>query len=203
MSAGRRLEQGMRERPILFSGPMVQAIRAGAKRQTRRVFKARNGGVWPRLNDLPGMQQVLRTCPYGRPGDRLWVRETHGNLALPGYAPVWTYRADVSEGEGWNLPTGFRWMPSIHMPRAASRITLVLTGVRLERLQEISPDDCIAEGAWPIEQRELGRGNEAVMAFRRLWSQINGSASWDADPFVWVLDFDLLTENAISSATGP
>lgn len=193
----------MKERPILFSGPMVRSILAGAKRQTRRVFKTRNGGVWPNPNDLPGMRQVLRTCPYGQPGDRLWVRETHGNLALPGYSPVWTYRADAREGEGWDLPTGFQWVPSIHMPRAASRITLDVTGVRLERLQNISPDDCIAEGAWPMEQRELGRGHEAVAAFRELWSQINGSACWDANPIVWVLDFTLLPENAMPRATGP
>ena len=70
----------MVERPILFSGPMVRALLAGTKTQTRRVFKTRNGGVWPHPNDLPGMQQVLRTCPYGRFGDRLWVRETWMNL---------------------------------------------------------------------------------------------------------------------------
>ena len=65
----------IKERPILFSGDMVRAILGGRKTQTRRLFKAKNGGVWPNKNDLPGMQQILRNCPYGRPGDRLWVRE--------------------------------------------------------------------------------------------------------------------------------
>ena len=77
------------------------------------------------------------------------------------------------------------------MPRWASRITLEVTGVRLERIQGITPDDCIAEGAWPVEQRELGRGHEAVSAFRELWESTGGD--WDANPWVWAIDFKVLS----------
>lgn len=81
------------------------------------------------------------------------------------------------------------WKPSIHMPRIASRITLEIVSVRVERLQDISPNDCIEEGAWRIEDKEIGRGHEAVDAYRALWESINGADSWEANPWVWVVEF--------------
>ena len=207
----------VRERPILFSAPMVRALLAGTKAQTRRVVKHRWPYLWQEpwyatgkvLTDLPRQpgafmefryrQQddpnyqgspasTLVPCPYGKPGDRLWVRETFAPLTT-GYA----YCADPI----WNAPPADRWRPSIHMPRAASRILLEVTGVRVERLQDISKADAIAEG---IERREDACGDwkhygdtglsvDAVGSYRSLWETINGEASWKADPWVWVVEF--------------
>jgi hypothetical protein len=125
------------------------------------------------------------------------VRETFARI--DGQTRPWIetdYKATYTHGDRLGDSLGIRkkWSPSIHMPRHASRITLEITGVRVERLQDISPDDCIAEGAWPIAQRELGRGHEAVAAFRDLWESINGPGSWAANPWVWVLEFRLVEE---------
>ena len=162
----------MADRPILFSAPMVRALLAGTKTQTRRVCKldVRSGMPEPELASL------LRCCPYGVPGDRLWVRETWAPLTV-GYA----YRADPV----WNAPPADRWHPSIHMPRAASRITLEVTGVRVERLQDISEADVIAEGC--PRQMLYGTG-----WYRDLWLKINGTGSWGANPWVWVIEFRLV-----------
>ena len=208
----------MVERPILFSGPMVRALLAGTKTQTRRVFKTRNGGVWPHPNDLPGMQQVLRTCPYGRPGDRLWVRETWMNLQGTGIERVsgsnedYAYGADTpkgSYGDDQRKCFGLKWRPSIHMPRAASRITLEISDRRVERLQDISEADAVAEGIFrkvrgtPIgDMVETATGGQLIYAdpsqareeYRRLWEQINGPGSWAKNPWVWVLQFKRLHE---------
>ena len=188
----------MKERPILFQANMVRALLDGSKTQTRRIFKAKNGGVWPNSNDLPGMKQIMRNCPYGQPGARLWVRETWAyhlqalsasNHELSG---PWVYCAD---GHTQHRLCD-RWRPSIHMPRAASRITLEITGVRVERLQNISEADAIAEG--------IERGNcnwrdymdhpfndftNPRRSYRSLWESINGLESWAANPWVWVVEF--------------
>lgn len=202
-----------KERPILFSGAMVRAILAGRKTQTRRAVKPQpthflggpgitddRGNPFPRSPAIEdGDYSRVITCPYGQPGDRLWVRETwcpiypqdpHYN----GGHPIGIdYKASHSrESHQWRVMDDLgtrRWKPSIHMPRWASRIALEITGVRVERLQDISPDDSIAEGAWKIEDRELARGHEAVAAYRQLWEQINGAGSWDANPWVWVIEF--------------
>lgn len=174
----------MKERPILFSGEMVRAILEGRKTQTRRVIR---DNLLSRFDDLnldsysdrnPSYetecgQLVLMTdlCPYGQVGDRLWVRET---WAYCPYRDCFFYRADnFSEDK-------FKWKPSIHMIRAASRITLEITGVRVERLQDISEEDAIAEGMNP----ELPRAK-----FRFLWESINGKGSWNLNPWVWVIEF--------------
>lgn len=165
----------MKERPIILSGPMVRAILAGAKTQTRRVVKPQAMGQWGPV--VP--------CPYGRPGDRLWVREAwrpvHG-----GYSDLGArYRADFERDQTV-------WRPSIHMPRWASRITLEVTGVRVERLQDISEADAQAEGSfeWAAEQDTPVRDlDEARLVYLQLWQSINGPASWDADPWVWVVEF--------------
>ena len=192
----------MTDRPILFSAPMVQAILDGRKTQTRRVFKARNGGVWPNSNDLPGMQQVLRTCPYGQPGHRLWVRETWMDLQGTGIEIVtgsrerYAYGADTprgSYGDDQRKCYGLKWRPSIHMPRAASRITLEITSVRVERLQDISEADAQAEGVTDdgslvtdLDGKDRGG---TIAAYATLWEVINGVGSWDDNPWVWVVSF--------------
>jgi hypothetical protein len=172
-----------RERPIIFSGPMVRVILSGRKTQTRRVVKCR-GGL-----DALAMHQYGR-CPYGVPGDRLWVRETWGryNVAPPGVL----YRADEAP-----RPCGDpeRWRPSIFMRRADSRITLEVTAVRVERLNSISEEDARAEGAsWSPNQSEQYPDGLALQpanaAFRCMWDSINGKrASWASNPFVWVVEF--------------
>jgi hypothetical protein len=201
----------VKERPIIFSAPMVRAILAGSKTQTRRKWKMPRGCEW--YAEMGGEQQGWFVdpdcpwwlhvnecrCPYGQAGDRLWVRETH---ALQNrYHNVWcTYAAD---GHRQAVPApefvdvarpGMR--PSIHMPRWASRITLEVTGIRVERLQDISHIDAVAEGcstgSWTIAEGprpEEPFGSNAVKRYRLLWESINGPGSWDANPWVWVVEF--------------
>lgn len=179
----------MRERPIIFSSTMVRAILEGRKTQTRRIVRER---------DLPSPEyEYGRPCPYGVPGDRLWVRETWMPIAsgqIPG--PVRygaAYRAD--DGRKWrehttrvefadgreagplHLEQAQHWRPSIFMPHWASRITLEVTDVRVQRLQDISHDDAVAEGT-------AGRAD-----FIGLWENINGRDSWKANPWVWAITF--------------
>ena len=189
----------MKETGMLFTSPWVWAILEGRKTQTRRVAKPVKH---PDLGNLytPGAllrehepQHVInRACPYGQPGDRIYVRETFSQH------PEWGQLAFRADGEEFEDADGWlwepKWIPSIHMPKDFSRIWLEITGVRLGRIQEITPGDCIAEGAWPVEQRELGRGHEAVSAFREIWESTGGD--WAANPWVWVIDFKVL------SATG-
>lgn len=194
----------MRERPILFSGPMVRAILAGNKTQTRRVVKPQPAGAWA----APGKT----SCPYGQPGDRLWVREsTHRrpmlNL-LTGEPLADKYDggaytadgADVLTPEGFDLAWWYsrKSCPSIHMPRFACRLVLEVTGVRVERLNEISEADARAEGCpftWdgkqyepPLPEVDSWQGYGRA-SFSLLWSQINGAESWAANPWVWVVEF--------------
>jgi hypothetical protein len=183
----------MKERPILFSGPMVQAILSGKKTQTRRVVKLRNGQYLPPSEraDPNGWRQMLRLCPYGQPGDRLWVRETH-LLDCSHPSDTQVFRADRPQ---WTLPGGVHWRTAIHMRREASRITLEVTRIRVERLQEISEADAIAEG-YPIDRFnpcENQKHDQARYWYRHLWDDINGPGSWDANPMVWVIDFKVVT----------
>lgn len=202
----------MRERPILFSAPMVRAILSGQKTQTRRI--ASKAVRHPDLGNLytPGAlvmerepQHVIdRACPYGQPGDRLWVRETwqHANHPDGPYRSGVTvhYRADYIDDPhgpgGEKSPEGrYRtWRPSIHMPRAASRITLEITGVRVERLRDISEADALAEGLTPTPGGwwSGAEGQAAPTpqgAYALLWDSINGPGSWGANPGVWVIEF--------------
>lgn len=141
----------MKERPILFSGAMVRALLDGTKTQTRRALKVRcqeigerdDGSRWPWSEHPDTAADHWHACPYGQLGDRLWVRETFGHPwrhAQPDYF----YRA--TDADVASHPDFGRWTPSIHMPRAASRILLEIVSVRVERLQDISADDCRAEG---------------------------------------------------------
>jgi hypothetical protein len=191
-----------RERPILFSGPMVRAILAGRKTQTRRIVRPRQ------VHEGINIYYVPKTCPYGRAGDLLWVRETWAPVSTFDPSPETgaLYRADpMYDGiDQFDWP----WKPSIHMPRWASRITLEVTGVRVERLNDISEEDAIAEGCQETycspeltaecepgtPQRELAELLEggwitAKGNFSFLWNEINGPGSWAANPWVWVVEF--------------
>lgn len=208
----------MKERPILFSGEMVRAILDGRKTQTRRVVKPQpfrraicgTNGVWYDADCInPGTPIPMR---YGHVGDRLWVKEAHyffdgaGSFARFKTGRVW-YRAD-------GLKT-FKWRPSIFMPRWASRVTLEITGVRVERLQEISDDDAKAEGiegrwhpddnrcwTWKDYRRSQRLGEDIYhygslvtprSTYEGLWDSINGKKhSWESNPFCWVIEFKRL-----------
>ena len=186
----------MKERPILFSGPMVRAILEGRKTQTRRIVKVNEAGQWvchavrSCLNPEESWQRdvMASECPYGKPVDRLWVREAwcHYDLWRPGpngYGRI-CYRASGDEPiASFSNVKPDRWRPSIHMPRWASRITLEVVSVRVERLQDISAKDAIAEGCCDPTSSTPKR------AFEWLWKSINGPGSWEANPWVWVVEF--------------
>lgn len=203
----------MAERPILFSGPMVRAILARRKTQTRRVAKPT-----PKVfSQGTGHIAVLHEpCRYGKPGDRLWVRETwcpanseegpvvlypadHGRRCLADESYPVDYAKYPLKGEAWSAwapeveaGTVKAYRPSIHMPRWACRLVLELIDASLERLQDISEQDAIAEGVdeSAVESfRRAGVERPAGFAFRELWTSINGSESWEANPWVWVLHF--------------
>lgn len=208
-----------RERPILFSGPMVRAILDGKKTQTRRVIKPQPTSALP---DMRGtlMHHVRRSlwrsgkptvdlCRYGRPGEVLWVRETfmHGGSLAPAYAR--RYRADDSVIPGLGDFEGELWVPSIHMPRWASRLLLGVTDVRVERIQEISESDIEAEGApyaYALDGGAPKGGCAAIRAdkigrsflhgiWAERWDLINAKRGfgWDANPWVWAITFRRLS----------
>lgn len=207
----------MKERPILFSGPMVRAILDGRKTVTRRVVQARhatealhaealNVGVRAAIDTMP--DQIR--CPYGAPGDRLWVRETwaayrcsvHGECDLVEGPPSamraddgigWVDQGDVVyAADGESHPE--RWRSSIHMPRWASRILLEVVSVRVERLREITEYDAVREGVTPFRADPEGdcwTNGKHRTAFEYLWNEINGwnPNSWASNPWVWVVSF--------------
>ena len=212
----------MKTRPIIFSGPMIRALLAGTKTQTRRVVKCprldfvagcgadrnspKNYGYecddgWVKLQASadPRDDEVQLPCPYGVPGDRLWVRETVKRDIDPrGDSTHSCYAAD----ESFTVADAWPWkndvLPSIHCPRGLSRITLEIVSVRVERLQEISEGDSRAEGI--TDGGCLACGNcepcgcwfpvpAARESYVRLWESINGHGSWSANPWVWVIEF--------------
>lgn len=202
----------MKERPILFSGAMVRALLAGTKTQTRRVVKPQptmvtDRRIEPWSGEPSTLMQLLeqsgKRCPYGQPGDRLWVRESFAHH-------IHAMGSDRDEDGPFvyaatdhpHLRIDDRWTPSIHMPRWASRITLEITGVRVERLQGISMEDAKAEGAWGPDESIVGKVAEhfgidvlavnPIKAYHMLWEQINGPGSWAANPWVWVVEFKRL-----------
>jgi len=214
----------IKERPILFSAPMVRAILEGRKTVTRRVCKPQPSanahttcaygtpmGAWWETG-----KDIIR-CPYGKPGDRLWVRETFIDLRGTGVehrpdpdGPIqrYAYAADCRPGshsDEARKDFGLKYKPSIHMPRAACRILLEITDVRVERLQDISEDQAQAEGVRLMRDgsdtwvsRE-GPGNlvtpwpTAKEAFSDLWNSINGPHAWAANPWVWAVSFKRVT----------
>ena len=160
----------MKERPILFSAPMVRAILDGRKTMTRRVVKTQSV-KYDVINGVPCPRPI--PCPYGKPGDRLWVRETWAYRM--DYSRIY-YRADENLASIVNRLND-RWVPSIFMPRAASRITLEITGVRVERLQNITEEDALSEGITP--HPSIYFPGQYRSQYNGIWESINGPKSWD------------------------
>ena len=223
---GMRVPGHVKERPILFSAQMVRALLDGRKTQTRRVIKPapevfdhqvpirpepRGGGKWIFMaySDRPSYQFATsdRKCPYGVPGDRLWVRETWRTLRRfdshkPRNVPAGTMRAYEADapyiGDCRSAPAGRmgKLRPSIFLPRWASRITLAITDVRVQRLQEISEADARAEGvpynhACFHDSIQSSIENTAIRNYAVLWDRLNAKRGygWDVNPWVWAISF--------------
>ena len=252
----------MADRPILFSAPMVRAIRAGRKTQTRRILNPQpdhlQHHVWRKklvyqgehrmfcwkdlvlenIWDFPendDRRELAERCPHGVPGDHLWVKETFAIISTDYCQANVTYRERMPHGktleetdggldaihidqETWcwaaRRARSDRWRPSIFMPRWASRVLLEMQSVRVQRLQEISEADAIAEGigveflphdpdnfhppgsyGYISGIHPVGTGTiwrTAKQAYRELWESINGPTSWEANPFVWAETFSVL-----------
>jgi hypothetical protein len=201
----------IKERPILFSAPMVRAILEGRKTVTRRPVKFpfidRAFGCELSGNEI-GPEEIRNNCPYGVPGQRLWVRETFVDLRGTGVehrpdpnGPLqrYAYAADCRPGshsDDARKDFGLKYKPSIHMPRAACRILLEITDVRVERLQDISRADIRAEGL--LCPPELASDDVSPnyrdwypAAWRELWESTGGD--WETNPWVWVVEFKRVT----------
>lgn len=208
----------MKERPIIFSALMVRAILEGRKTQTRRVVKPVRGferhnickpnmaadpwAVWWH-GDVTDRVGCLQECPFGKPGDTLWVRENWWKIPEPSLkqlrdgADTWpkvAYNADENDiTREQNREMGWRLKPSIHMPRLASRITLEIKDVRVERLIDISESDAQSEGAPDTFSREKCPGfiddMRYTATFSSLWDAIHGDGAWSLNPWVWVIKF--------------
>lgn len=206
----------MREHPILFSAPMVRAILEGSKTQTRRVVRKQfaadaivaevaattpegwqisgHSGLW--WDDAGACLDDAVRCPYGMPGDLLWVREHWRAPASCDHLPPRSisdseplrFIADETTGPDAGFGKARR---AFHMPRWASRVSLEVTGVRVERLQDISVSDSIAEGLgeYASHLRGLSPCLEWRYAYEDLWTEINGPESWAVNPWVWVIEF--------------
>ena len=197
----------MKEKPILFSGPMVNAILDGRKTQTRRAVKHCTQNSAASRPYFPGGYKQGKfveptDCPYGQPGDRLWVRETWGRgYTYGGGDPVFWYRADGESRfeqkpsvicDYTRPPDNAKWKPSIFMPRWASRITLEITDVRVERLRDISEEDSWEEGIHDLaadNEQWDGDPDQGRKTFCLIWQSINGKGSWEQNPWVWVVSF--------------
>jgi len=198
----------MKERPILFSAPMVRAILEGRKTQTRRTVKPCHM-VLDHGEDTSGRCinagyiPCYPLCPYGHQGDRLYVRES--GWERPERTPHMmregadTWPEFAYDADGWSEEDhadfkrwGFKRRPSIHMPRLYSRILLEIVSVRAERLNEISAPDCIAEGV-NVHPDHYDKSDASIYsvisAYYDLWTKINGQGSWEENPWVWVVEF--------------
>lgn len=203
-------DRAAKERPISFTAPMVRAILACTKTQTRRVVKI--------THRTPGLAACLepadpawvrpataaQLCPYGQPGNRLWVREafrtdsSHNHLPPSEVPPAWAlqYEADGDVRPGLGLADG-KLRPPMFMPRTASRLLLEVVSVRVERLQAISEADAEAEGVDFLRHApEADETLTAAQLYRCLWDAINGDGAWDANPWVWVVEFKRLAAAA-------
>ncbi|HCQ8035405.1 TPA: hypothetical protein OL868_001004 [Klebsiella quasipneumoniae subsp. quasipneumoniae] len=204
----------MKERGMIFNGEMVRGILDGRKTQTRRPIKWKqtrfteigereDGSKWPWSEDAEHACDFWHPCPFGAVGDRIWVRETfQGPLfdydlmdsyckdPTPFEKPEFcVYKADgVPAPEFYDADDELHccWRPSIHMPRWASRILLEITNVRVERLKSISDSDAIREGCSTANMKS---GDCVADVFARLWASIYGAESWNANPWVWVIEF--------------
>ncbi len=199
----------MKERPIIFNAEMVRAILDGRKTQTRRIVAnvqpdncltlrkptKTKGGTYTHVIDAPKHD----LCPFGKVGDRLWVRETSGLAvrrdAMGGSGEFRVYRASnpgavyCTTADGGSIP--IKWIPSIHMPRKPCRILLEITDVRVELLQSISFDDCRKEGCSGGHDSIPGYMYSATPRehYSHLWESIYGEESWRSNPWVWVIEF--------------
>lgn len=204
-----------KSRGIPFSAPMVRALLAGNKTQTRRVIKP--DGRY-RLDLVCPSDGGPARCPQGAPGDRLWVREAwradvaHDALPpreIPPGSPVFMEASALNWQGGPHDGTPGKLRPGMFMPRWASRISLQITEVRVERLQDISETDARAEGCealrWPHKADKdrdlidwpLGEvANPHRNGYALLWEQINGAGSWDANPWVWAVGFNRIESSA-------
>lgn len=215
----------MKDHPMLFSGPMVQALIDGRKTQTRRVLRPQprsapicHDGVWTDCEglkdgpyDIPLRNDVKPIPIKVKAGDRIWVRESFARISVSPILetidnPMPVYRVCDNRTD-----YGGPWKPSIHMPRAISRVTLYVTDVKVERLQNISNADCISEGIEcvntvddvPIWKNYLGKGSllstggllTPSASFRSLWGSINGPDQWAENPWVLAYSFQVKTEN--------
>lgn len=200
----------MKERGMIFNGEMVRAILDGGKTQTRRPVKVphidRDAMCELSGNELAGELSAgnYRNSPHGKPGDRIWVRETWARYNIDQDSHDMAYRA--TPPADW--PEEGRWRPSIHMPRWASRITLEITCVRVERLNSISQEDAQAEGmeltGWRTTYSDPDSGGEVWTPydnFAQLWESIYGEESWQANPWVWVIEFKVVP-NVPANSTG-
>ncbi|HEN4880043.1 hypothetical protein [Klebsiella pneumoniae] len=198
----------MKERGMIFNGEMVRAILDGRKTQTRRPIKWKqtrfteigereDGSKWPWSEDAEHACDFWHPCPFGAVGDRIWVRETWNK-----YGGLLTYRADHDWIDDMRKETvcTAKWVPSIHMPRWASRILLEITNVGVQRLQDISSGDAVREGIYqlpasgrycisPGDQYFGWVSHSAKEVYSWLWSSIYGEESWKANGWVWVISF--------------
>nr|WP_314367635.1 hypothetical protein [uncultured Acinetobacter sp.] len=213
----------MKERPILFNTPMVQAILSGQKTQTRRIVNKAptteinhrlialdNGWNWQvdQQGIVPTMHREIdnpMVCPFGQIGDRLWVRETFRLYDLDGCPHADfpcgcprngtpLYKASHDCGDGE------KWKPSIHMPRSACRLILEITKIRVERLNDISSEDAKAEGfdySTHPSAIQMGYAIGAKTNFRVTWEQIYGQNEWNKNPWVWVVEFKVIQGGAV------
>jgi hypothetical protein len=207
----------MKERPILFSGEMVRAILEGRKTQTRRVVKFGWNGTAGELMAQSHFDPAYK-CKYGEPVDRLWVKETfavhkHGRLVKE-KMPLFEYTHISSDDFSCSIENGYEivyratqtidpdfpihWRPSLFMPRWASRITLEIVSVRVERLQDITEEDAKAEGVihddcstvlWKNYTNKMSSYDTARSSYASLWENINGNGAWASNPWVWVIEF--------------
>ncbi len=192
----------MKARPIIFNGEMVRALLDGRKTQTRRVIKPQPQLImdaeyegYSMVPSIDGVNELhSKQCPFGTPGDLLWVRESIRLTSVMENGepisdqPVW-YLADNEQSRYHHYYPYSR--PAIHMPRWASRITLKITSVHAERMQDISFDDAVAEGInWLINEHP-------VETFSKLWDSIYADKGygWDKNPWVWVIKFDVIKKN--------
>jgi hypothetical protein len=204
----------MKQRPILFSAPMVRALLDGSKTQTRRVAKIKRVDAHPQnpiiqVATMEGVgkqfwansqishpNHISKACPHGQVGDQLWVRETWCDVYGAGGNEHRRKKEVMYRADGETDPNVVpRWTPPIHMPRWASRITLEITGVRVERLQDITAADALAEGI--VQAADGGYhladtrhySDSPDESYASLWEHLNGEGSWNSNPWVWVIEF--------------
>jgi hypothetical protein len=208
----------MKERPILFSAPMVRAILDGTKTQTRRVVKPQpyQSEFEPDTLHINGLtkkgeffsastniEEFIKRCPYGKVGDQLWVRETFNGT----WCEEVIYKADGDSAKAAGYEKEPKWKPSIFMPRSFSRIQLEIIDIGIERLQDINEEDAISEGMSQAVADAIFNVDElSVFAasfilaphatnrilFESLWEKINGADSWAQNPWVWVIEFKVV-----------